>query len=339
MQHLESPKFSPTFDQSEAKVLSRSRFPNFSNGDFVLTKSGSLICSYRLSCTWCKSKFDICSLVYGILMYFSTASTLTEHRNRKCVLVSASLDTFWILDLYRISRKITGTMSTHIPKPPQINRHKKCDTTNAHDFTMLGAVYKICLICFVEAIKLIGETLTTVIATKEENGNGKSKEKCSQHNTTKLVPVCKKNEASALPPMPHRSKSKVLKTLNVNPAWLLKSRSLQESKVRSLYVRMPWHFGTTLVLILQATQQASKDTYTTVRRCLLSKPETRSTLRRRCSTYPGCFSRSASSPVTTTTFGRSLNLSRRLINRRHSYPPFKSFLEIVQEEEEEMNFV
>ncbi len=187
---------------------------------------------------------------------------------------------------------------------------------------MLGAwthMYKVCLICFVEALKIIGGTLATVIKAEEANhhtakicNNNNNKNNNNNNNTNircnegKIVREDNKSEAvakpSRRPTVPFRSKSKVITTttkLKINQSWLKKS-----------------------------AQQAKE----------MKSRKDGQVERRRCSTYPGAHpaadQRQQQQQRCSSSFGRSLNLSRRFINRRHSYPPFKSILARVPEEDE-----
>jgi hypothetical protein len=156
-------------------------------------------------------------------------------------------------------------------------------TTALPDHTMLGAVYKICLICLVETLKLIGETLQQVIKDPRESNTRPS----CQSRLEAAVKLGKVGGQPPPPPVPSRTRSKVMsiRTLTVNKNWLRQSK----------------------------------------------KAAIKNCQRSRSVTVPGCRRTSSWS-----SFGRSLNLSRQCLSRRHSYPPFRSSnLEMVAEEDEQ----
>lgn len=123
---------------------------------------------------------------------------------------------------------------------------------NQDNKTLLGAVYKLCLVCLLETLKLIGETL----------------------NQVKTEPEQKRKT----PPMPRRTQSRVIR---VNKVWMKQSNKKKD------------------------TNESEEQTCTPLK------------YRRRSKSL----------------FGRSLNISRKYLGRRSSYPPFRTRLEMVVEEE------
>lgn len=135
--------------------------------------------------------------------------------------------------------------------------HKMVDEPS--NKTLLGAMYKLCLICLMETLSIIRDTLHQVVPAPSEN-----KKKLTR------------DTRAIRPPMPSRTRSRVIR---VNRKWI-KQSSIHKNH----------------------------------------EAETQNTRRPR--------SRSTSS------FGRFLNISRRFLCRRHSYPPYVSKLERVIEEDE-----
>ncbi len=146
--------------------------------------------------------------------------------------------------------------------------------------TILGAVYKICLICFLETLKLISDRLLV-----QTNAGMPSKSESS---------VKKSTSSTQRPPCPSRSRSKVIR---VNKNWLKQTMIKKSGQVEN---------NSRLEVESQQPQN----------------PQPQVPKRRRSLSLYG------------RSFGRSLNLSRHYLARRHSYPPFKNGLGTVLEEEE-----
>merc|ERR1719468_132467 len=138
--------------------------------------------------------------------------------------------------------------------------------------TVIGTVYKFCIVCIIETIKIIGRTLHEVLTEPV-------KEEPSER------PLSTKARKS--PTRPSRTTSKVIR---VNKRWL-KQQSLRK----------------------ESQQQPSDDSSNASSSSKLSRSKSQSWSNNR-------------------SFGRSLNRSRQYLARRHSYPPFRSNLEIVLEE-------
>lgn len=136
--------------------------------------------------------------------------------------------------------------------------HKMVDEPS--NKTLLGAVYKLCLICLMETLSIIRDTLHQVVPAST---NGEAKKK--------LI----RDTRAIRPPMPSRTRSRIIR---VNRKWIKQSAKINEN------------------------DQANP----------ILRPRSRST----------------------SSFGRFLNVSRRFLCRRHSYPPYVSKLEKVIEEDE-----
>ena len=76
-------------------------------------------------------------------------------------------------------------------------------TANAEGKTLLGAMCKLCMICFVEAIKIIGQTL-------------------NQHFVQGSTLVTKSKLSSKRPPGPIRTRSRIIKISHGKKSWMKK---------------------------------------------------------------------------------------------------------------------
>ena len=142
------------------------------------------------------------------------------------------------------------------------------NAANAERKTMLGAMCKLCMICFVEAIKIIGQTLNQHFVQGSSKLNNKR------------------------PPGPIRTRSRIIKITQGKKSWIKKQCRNRNNEPESSSTNTNMGTHTRLSRIGSQISSGSKK------------------------------------------FGQSLNLSRRYLGRRHSYPPYRSSkLEIVLEEE------
>ena len=153
---------------------------------------------------------------------------------------------------------------------------------NIDEKTLLKSMYKFCLICFVEAVKIIGHTLQKKFV------------KCSE----KPLKNSSKPSWPAAPPVPCRTRSRIIK--NSSKRWI-KKHSKKNKDIIEVASRIRQNAG------------APENNMNDGKKPSLFKSQ------------PFCNRKK---------FGKSLNLSRHYLRRRHSYPPYRSSkLDIVFEEE------